>query len=65
MCLEPSPHVKRVKVNALPKVVGFLRILRFPATGRKVDKGGLSQRAGQGQIINEVRTDSGCLKRHL
>ena len=62
MRLEPSPHVKRVKVNALPKVVSFLR---FPATGRKVDKGGLSQRAGQGQIINEVRTDSGCLKRHL
>jgi hypothetical protein len=24
MRLEPSPHVKRVKVNALPKVVGFL-----------------------------------------
>jgi hypothetical protein len=24
--LEPSLHVKRVKVNALPKVVGFLRV---------------------------------------
>ena len=30
--LEPSLHVKRVKVNALPKVVGFLRVLRFPPT---------------------------------
>jgi hypothetical protein len=37
--LEPSPHVKRVKVNALPKVVGFLRVLRFPPTG-KVDRVG-------------------------
>jgi hypothetical protein len=36
MRLEPGPHVKRVKVNALPKVVGFLRVLRFPPTG-KVD----------------------------
>jgi hypothetical protein len=36
MRLEPSPHVKRVKVNALPKVVGFLR---FPPTG-KVDRVG-------------------------
>ena len=35
--LEPSPHVKRVKVNALPKVVGFLRVLRFLPTG-KVDR---------------------------
>ena len=39
MRLEPSPHVKRVKVNALPKVVGFLRVLRFPPTG-KVDRVG-------------------------
>jgi hypothetical protein len=39
MWLEPSPHVKRVKVNALPKVVGFLRVLRFPPTG-KVDRVG-------------------------
>jgi peptidoglycan biosynthesis protein MviN/MurJ (putative lipid II flippase) len=38
MWLEPSPHVKRVKVNAQPKVVGFLR-LRFPPTG-KVDRVG-------------------------
>jgi hypothetical protein len=30
MRLEPSPHVKRVKANALPKVVGFLRVLRAP-----------------------------------
>jgi hypothetical protein len=30
---------KRVKVNALPKVVGFLRVLRFPPTG-KVDRVG-------------------------
>ena len=37
--LEPSPHVKRVKVNALPKVVGFLRVLQFPPTG-KVDRVG-------------------------
>jgi hypothetical protein len=37
MRLEPSPHVKRVK--ALPKVVGFLRVLRFPPTG-KVDRVG-------------------------
>ena len=34
MRLEPSPRVKRVKVNALPKVVGFLRVLRFPPTGK-------------------------------
>jgi hypothetical protein len=35
MRLEPSPHVKRVKrVNALPKVVGFLQVLRFPPTGK-------------------------------
>ena len=39
MRLEPSPHVKRVKVNALPKVVGFPRVLRFPPTG-KVDRVG-------------------------
>jgi hypothetical protein len=32
MRLEPSPHVKRVKVNALP-------VLRFPPTG-KVDRVG-------------------------
>jgi hypothetical protein len=36
---KPSPRVKRVKVNALPKVVGFLRVLRFPPTG-KVDRVG-------------------------
>ena len=36
MRLEPSPHVKRVKVNALPKVVGFLRVLRFPPTGTEL-----------------------------
>ena len=30
---------KRVKVNALPKVVGFPRVLRFPPTG-KVDRVG-------------------------
>ena len=29
-------HVKRCIVNALPKVVGFLRVLRFPPAG-KVD----------------------------
>ncbi len=29
-----SAHVKRVKVNTLPKVVGFLRVLRFPPTGK-------------------------------
>jgi hypothetical protein len=34
-----KPHVKRVKVNALPKVVGFPRVLRFPPTG-KVDRVG-------------------------
>ena len=42
MRLEPSPHVKRVKVNALPKVVGSSsssRVLRFPPTG-KVDRVG-------------------------
>jgi hypothetical protein len=39
MRLEPSPHVKRVKVNALPKVVDFLRVARFPPTG-KVDRVG-------------------------
>ena len=37
--LEPSPHAKTVKVNALPKVVGFPRVLRFPPTG-KVDRVG-------------------------
>jgi hypothetical protein len=39
MWLEPSSHVKRAKINALPKVVGFLRVLRFPPTG-KVDRVG-------------------------
>ena len=39
MRFEPSPHVKRVNVNALPKVVGFPRVLRFPPT-RKVDSVG-------------------------
>jgi hypothetical protein len=34
MRLEPSPHVKRVKANALPKFVGFVRVLRFPSTGK-------------------------------
>ena len=37
--LGTTGHVKRVKVNALPKVVGFLRVLRFPPTGN-VDRGG-------------------------
>ena len=37
--LGPSPHVKRAQVNALRKVVGFLRVLRFPPTG-KVDRVG-------------------------
>ena len=32
--LKPSPHVKRGIVNALPKVVDFLRVLRFPPTGK-------------------------------
>ena len=36
MRFELSLHVKRVKVYALTKVVGFLRALRFPPTG-KVD----------------------------
>jgi hypothetical protein len=39
MSLETSPHVKGVKVNALPKVVGFLRVLLFPPAG-KVDRVG-------------------------
>ena len=39
MRLEPSPHVKRVKVNALPKFVGFPRTLGFPPTA-KVDRMG-------------------------
>jgi hypothetical protein len=39
MRLEPSPQVKIVKVNALPKVVGSPRVLRFPPTG-KVDRVG-------------------------
>ena len=39
MRLEPSPHVKRVKVDTLLKVVGFLQVLRFPPTG-KVDRVG-------------------------
>ena len=30
---------EKSKVNALPKVVGFLRVLRFPPTG-KVDRVG-------------------------
>jgi hypothetical protein len=37
MRLEPSPHARRVKVNALP--VGFLQVLQFPPTG-KVDRVG-------------------------
>jgi hypothetical protein len=40
MWLEPSPHVKRVKVNALPKVVGFLRVLRV-SSHRESWQGGL------------------------
>jgi hypothetical protein len=39
MRLELSPHAKTVKVNALPKDVGFLRVLQFPPTG-KVDRVG-------------------------
>jgi hypothetical protein len=39
MRFEPGPHVRRVKVNALSKVVGFLRVVRFPPTG-KVDRVG-------------------------
>ena len=35
--LEPSPSYEMSIVNALPKVVGFLRVLRFPPTG-KVDR---------------------------
>ena len=31
------------KVNALPKVVGFLRVLRFPPTGKVDCMGGLGQ----------------------
>ena len=37
--LGPSPHVKRAQVNALRKVVGFLRVLQFPPT-EKVDRVG-------------------------
>ena len=33
-------------VNALPKVVGFLRVLRFPPT-EKVDLGGLGNTGPQ------------------
>ena len=36
---ELSTHVKRVKVYALSKIVGFLRALRIPPTG-KVDRVG-------------------------
>ena len=32
--LELSHHVKRVKVYALPKVMGFLQALQFPPTGK-------------------------------
>ena len=39
MRFEPGPHVRRVKVNALSKVVGFFRVVRFPPTG-KVDRVG-------------------------
>ena len=38
MWLQPSPYVKKVQVNARPYVVRFLRVLRFPPTG-KVDRG--------------------------
>ena len=31
--IEPSPCVKKVYVHALPKVVGFLWVLRFSLTG--------------------------------
>jgi hypothetical protein len=40
MWVESSPHVKRVKVNALPKVVGFLRVLRV-SSHRESWQGGL------------------------
>jgi hypothetical protein len=49
MRLEPSPHVKRVKVNALLKVVGFLRELRFLPTG-KVDRVG-KYRSARGRSL--------------
>ena len=29
-----STHVKRASQHSLPKVVGFLRVLRFPPTGK-------------------------------
>jgi hypothetical protein len=37
--LEPSPHVKRLKVNAVLEVVDLLQALLFPPTG-KVDRVG-------------------------
>jgi hypothetical protein len=45
MRLEAIPHVKRVKVNTLPKVVGFLRVLRFPPKGKVDRQGALDKRA--------------------
>ena len=46
MRLEPSPRAKRIKVDALPKVVGFLRVFRLPPTG-KVDGVGWVKKAPQ------------------
>jgi hypothetical protein len=47
MWLKPSLHVKRVKVNALPKVVGFLLVLRFPPQGKLT---GWVRHLGQGEV---------------
>ena len=46
--------MRRVKVKALPKVVGFLRVLGWVKSG--------SISGGGGQIINEAWANSGCLK---
>jgi hypothetical protein len=44
MRLEPSPLAKRAKVNALPKVLGPLRVLQFSPTGKADGVAGLGKR---------------------
>ena len=45
--------MKSVIVNALPKVMDFLRVLRFPPTG-KVDRGGGLDNTGPQYLAHAV-----------
>ena len=40
MTMDSCEKISKESVNALPKVVGFLRVLQFPLTG-KVDRVGV------------------------